>query len=289
MSALSVVAPPDLSTLRSLLAGAATPVHFLAGGTDLLIAGCPLPDTGLLVDLSRMDGMAHIATEGADIRIRAATTVVMLADHCGLRARFPALSEAAAQCGSVQIRNRATIGGNIANASPGADLLPVLLAAGARLCLLEPGGEWNVVAILDFAPAPGRLIVEVILPNAGILPRSAFVKLGVRQDLTISRLSLALLAELQDGRFGVVRLAAGAIGPKPRRLPHAESALEGRRLEPGTLRDFLSSLVVEVDNAIAGRASQLYKRRAIAGLGLDLIARISGMNPRHELFEEALA
>ena len=93
----------------------------------------------------------------------------------------------------------------------------------------------------------------------------------------------------QDGRFGAVRLAAGAIGPKPRRLQLAESALEGRSLEPATLRDFLSALAVEVDAAIAGRASQPYKRRAVAGLGLDLIARISGVSPRDQLFEEALA
>ena len=289
MITLNVVAPADLSTLRSLLAAAATPVHFLAGGTDLLIAGRLLPDTGLLVDLSRMAGMTFIAARDGEISIGPATTVAGLAAHEGLRARFPALSEAAAQCGSVQIRNRATIGGNIANASPGADLMPVLLAAGARLSLLEPDCEWNEVSLLDFAPAPGRLIVEVILPKESILPCSAFVKLGARRDLTISRLSLALLAELQDGRFGAVRLAAGAIGPKPRRLPLAERALEGRRLEPASLRDFLSALTAEVDTAIAGRASQPYKRYAIAGLGLDLIARISGISPRHELFEEALA
>lgn len=289
MSVLNIVAPADLSTLRSLLATSTKRVHFLAGGTDLLVAERLLLDTGLLVDLSRMAGMGFIAAGDGDISIGPTTTVGALAAHEGLRARFPALSEAAAQCGSVQIRNRATIGGNIANASPGADLIPVLLAAGARLSLLERDCTWSELTLLDFAPAPGRLIVEIILPSEGILPRSAFVKLGARRDLTISRLSLALLAELQDGRFGAVRLAAGAIGPKPRRLPLAERALEGRRLEPATLRDFLSALVVEVDTAIPGRASLPYKRGAVAGLGLDLIARISGVSPRDQLFEEALA
>lgn len=287
MNALAVAAPVDMAELRATLAAEAGPVHFVAGGTDLLVAGRPLLETGLLVDLACVAGMAFISTDDADVRIGGATTVAALAGDCGLRARIPALCEAAVQCGSVQIRNRATIGGNIANAAPAADLIPVLVAAGARLACIGRDGATREVALSDYVPNPGCLITEVILPGTALLPYSAFVKLGPRRDLTISRLNLAMLAEFQNSHFGTVRIAAGALGPVPLRLPLADAALGGRKLEPATLRDFLSALVAEVDAAIPGRNSQIYKRRAIAGLGLDLIAQAVGLSPRDRLFEEA--
>ncbi|MCZ8548326.1 FAD binding domain-containing protein [Mesorhizobium qingshengii] len=288
MTALAVVAPVDIAALRATLAAEAGPVRFIAGGTDMLIAGRPLAGTGLLVDLARVAGMAFISTDDADVRIGGATTVAALAADCGLRARIPALCEAAGQCGSVQIRNRATIGGNIANAAPAADLMPVLAAAGTRLALLKNDGTQYEAALCEYLPDSGHLIMEVILPGNALLPCSAFVKLGPRRDLTISRLNLAMLAEFQNSHFGTVRIAAGALGPVPLRMHLADAALGGRKLEPATLREFLSALATEVDAAIPGRNSQIYKRRAVAGLGLDLIAQAVGLSPRDRLFEEAV-
>ncbi|WP_181181795.1 FAD binding domain-containing protein [Mesorhizobium sp. B1-1-6] len=287
MNALAVATPVDLTELRATLAADAGPVRFVAGGTDMLISGRPLPETGLLVDLARVAGMAFIDSCVGDVRIGAATTVAALAADQGLRTRLAALCEAAAQCGSVQIRNRATIGGNIANAAPAADLIPVLVAAGARLALLQRDGTQCEIALGEYAQISGQLIIEVILPESCLLPRSAFVKLGSRQDMTISRLNLALLAEFRNDHFGLVRIAAGAVGPAPGRLHLAEAALAGRKLEAATLHNFISALVAEVDTAIPGRTSRLYKRRAIAGLGLDLIAQAVGLSPLDRLFEDA--
>ncbi|WFP62310.1 FAD binding domain-containing protein [Mesorhizobium sp. WSM4904] len=287
MGELSVATPIDTMELRTLLSAAAGPVNFIGGGTDMLIAGRTMPTGGLLIDLSRMAGMAFISADDGGIRIGGATTVAAIAAHRGLAMRLPALAEAAAQCGSVQIRNRATIGGNIANAAPAADLVPVLVAAKARLGCIGRDGASRELAICDYAPDRGYLIAEVILPGDGLLPCSAFVKLGPRRALSISRLNIALLAEFQDGRFGDVRIAAGALGPRPLRLPLAEAALAGSKLEHAALRAFLSALAGEVDAAIPGRNSQAYKRRAIAGLGLDLVAQALGLNPRGQLFEDA--
>ncbi|WP_455707292.1 FAD binding domain-containing protein [Mesorhizobium sp. ORM8.1] len=231
--------------------------------------------------------MGFISADGGGIRIGGATTVAAIAAHRGIAVRLPALAEAAAQCGSVQIRNRATIGGNIANAAPAADLVPTLVAAKARLACIGRDGASCELAICDYVPDRGYLIAEVILPGDGLLPYSAFVKLGPRQDLSISRLNIALLAEFQDGHFGTVRIAAGALGPRPLRLPLAEVALAGKELCSATLRDFLSALTTEVDAAIPGRNSQAYKRHAIAGLGLDLVAQALGLSPREQLFEDA--
>ncbi|MBZ9798683.1 FAD binding domain-containing protein [Mesorhizobium sp. ES1-4] len=287
MMPLAIAVPADVAELRAAIVSSMNPVRFLAGGTDMLIAGRALPEAGLLIDITRVADMAFISTDGSDICIGAATTVATVASHPGLRARLPALCNAAAQCGSVQIRNRATIGGNIANAAPAADLMPVLTVAGALLRLIGRDGMQSEILLGDYTPAHG-LITDVILPGAGLLRRSAFVKLGPREDLAISRLNLALLADFQNGCFGAVRIAAGALSHAPLILSFAEAALSGRKLEAAVLRDFLSTLAAEVDAAIPGRNSQLYKRRAIAGLGLDLIAQALGLSPRDRLFEEAV-
>lgn len=288
MNGLSVATPGSMAELRAMFMAATGPMRFIAGGTDMLIAGRPLPASGPLVDLSRTAGMAFISADDSGIRVGGATTVAAIAADIGIRSRLPALAEAAAQCGSVQIRNRATIGGNIANAAPAADLVPVLIAADARLACIGLDGGTRELAIWDYPPNSGYLIAEVILRGDGLLPNSAFVKLGPRQDLSISRLNIALLAEFEHARFGAVRVAAGALGPRPRRLPLAEEALAGRRLERDTLRGFLSALADEVDAAIPGRSSQAFKRRAIAGLGLDLVAQALGLSPRDQLFEDVV-
>jgi len=287
MTALVPTRPTDLCELAALMAGNA-PIRFIAGGTDLLLSGRRLPREGFFVDLSAVNDLAGIKTDGGDIEIGAATTVAALEVHAGLAKRFPALVQAAAECGSVQIRNRATLGGNIANAAPAADLVPVLTLAEARLRLIMPGGASAEIPLGDFRPEAGGLIVAVIVPAAGLLPRSAFVKLGPRRDLTIARLNMAAMGEFADGRFGALRLVAGSIGPRPVRLGRAEAALVGRTLAAAVLRDLMQALSEEVDAAIPWRASRNWKRQAIRGLGLDLIARLCGLSPRDPLFDEAL-
>lgn len=287
MNALVAARPADLQALAALMAESA-PVHFVAGGTDLLLSGRQLPATGTLVDLSGVDGLSGIDLRGTDIRIGGTTTVAAIEAHAGLAQRFPALAQAAAECGSAQIRNRATLGGNIANAAPAADLVPVLVLARARLRLLLPGGADDEIAVESFLPGTGALIAEVILPGPELLPRSAFAKLGPRHDLTIARISMATTAEFSDGRFGAVRLVAGALGPRPIRLVRAEFALRDQRLAPAPLRLFLDALSADVDAAISGRASHAWKRRAVRGLGLDLVARLCGLSPGDPLFDEAM-
>jgi carbon-monoxide dehydrogenase medium subunit len=284
MTTLATARPADLASLAALMAGAA-PIRFIAGGTDLLLSPRELPREGLLVDLTAVNGFAGIETGGSDIVIGGATTVAALEAHASLAARYPALVQAAAECGSVQIRNRATLAGNIANAAPAADLVPVLALAEARLRLVMPGGRRIEVALGDFHAGCGGLITQVILPGVKLLPRSTFVKLGPRRDLTISRLNMAAMAEFADGRFGTLRLVAGSLGPQPIRLARAEAALAGRPLASATLADFLAALSEEVDAAIPERASRAWKRQAIRGVGLDLVARLCGLSPRDPPFD----
>jgi carbon-monoxide dehydrogenase medium subunit len=287
LSTLVPVRPADISSLAELMA-AASPVHFVAGGTDLLIYGRQLPETGVLADLSAVARLAGIDCSGNDIRIGAATTVAAIEAHNKLATRCAVLAQAAAECGSVQIRNRATLGGNIANAAPAADLIPALTLAEARLRLMLPGGTLTEIAVDEFRASTGALIMEVVLPGSRLLPHSAFAKFGPRRDLTIARLNMAAMADFQQGQFGALRLVAGAVGPRPFRLNLAEAALADQPLAPGPLRAFLDALSEEVDTAIGGRASREWKRKAIRGVGLDLIARLCGLSPHDPLFDEVV-
>lgn len=283
MSALVAAAPPHRAALAALLAQTREPVTFIAGGTDLLVAPRALPSIGLLVDLSRTPDLAGIAVERDAIRIGAATTLAELAGDAVIRARLPALAEAAAQCGSAQIRNRATLGGNVATASPASDVTPVLACFGARFRTLARDGE-RLRTFEDLLPAaggsglaPGEAIVAAEIPLGRRLGRSAFAKLGPRDDLAIARLNLVAEAEFDGATFGEARLFAGAVAPAPRRFARAEAALAGRPFDADTAAEFDRALVAEIEAAIPGRASLAYKRRAAVGLGRDLLARLTGV------------
>ncbi len=285
--ALRAAIPADLDALRALLAEASGPICYIAGGTDLLVAPRAPPGEGLLIDISRTAGLAFVKADETTLRIGAATTFDALARDPSIRRLFGALALAAELSGCAQIRNRATIGGNVAGASPAGDLLPALQCADARFKVLGRDGAERRLAfdalILGAGRtslAPGDLVAEIEIPLAGRLSRSAFVKLGRRDDLAISRLNLTMEADFDSvtPRFGEARLVAGAIAPTPLRLESVAQTLRGRTLSGPVIRAFTRALASAIDAAIAGRASQPYKRRAVIGLGLDLLQTITGMN-----------
>jgi carbon-monoxide dehydrogenase medium subunit len=297
MTVLQGAAPRDLAGLKPLLASATGPVHYISGGTDLLVAPRALPDRGLLVDISGIGGLSYVHHDGGWLRIGATTSLAALARNETVSKVLRSLARAAEQFGSAQIRNRATIGGNVANASPAGDLLPVLKCVNAFFTVLGIDSRERhltfdelILGSGNTALTQGDLITEIAIPQSNILPLSGFVKLGRRADLTVSRLNLAMQAEYHDGlrKFGTVRLIAGAIGPVPMRLISVEDSLRGITLTTVNVRAFLESLVAAVDRAIPGRASQSYKRRAIMGLGLDLLEQVTGIAQTDKAFEDAL-
>jgi carbon-monoxide dehydrogenase medium subunit len=294
--ALRAASPADIGALRALIAKASGPLCYIAGGTDLLVAPRAPPDDGWLIDISRTAGLAFINADASALRIGATTTFAALARDSAVRRCFSALAGAAEQSGSAQIRNRATIGGNVAGASPAGDLLPALKCADARFTVLGRDGAERKLAfdalVVGHGRAslePGDLIAEIEIPLAGRLSRSAFVKLGRRDDLAISRLNLTMEADFDPATrsFGAVRLIAGALAPTPLRLESAAETLRGAELGDPLVRAFTRALFDAVDAAIPGRASRPYKRRAVIGLGLDLLEAITGVKGLDALEESA--
>lgn len=191
----------------------------LAGGTDLLVRlrrGAWEVDR--VVNLKRIEDLRGVRGEAAWTRIGALTTLAELADSAEIARRHPILLEAALQMSSPQVRNLATVGGNLCNASPAADLAPPLLCLEAELRIAGPAGE-RTLPIREFFVGPGRtalkpdeLLTEIRVPaRAG---RSAFLKFSPRSAMDLAVVNVACFAADGD-----VRVAVGAAGPTPRRVP----------------------------------------------------------------------
>jgi len=209
----------------------------LAGGTDLMVqhrmgAGVPasFPAPALLI--ARLEELRLLGREGSDLRLGAACTLAELLEHPLVPG---ALKAALAEMASPAVRNLATLGGNICNASPAADTLPFLYAAGALVELRSLSGK-RTLPITELITAPGRtilrddeLLAAVLLPE---LPTSAFFyrKVGTRRANALAKLSFLGLASISAGRIRELRCAFGAVAPTVVRRPQLEAVLIGKRL-----------------------------------------------------------
>jgi len=236
------------SRLIEALAALAAPggATVLAGGTDLMLAlgNGRVKPAERLVNIRRVVGLEAIKSEGDRLSIGALVTVSTLLADPLIAAHAPLLKTAAAHFASEQIRNAATVGGNLGNASPAADLATPLLALDAKVVLARLEGDgisMRWLPLSEFFTGPGstarenaELIVaaEVAKAVPGTVQR--FYKGGTREGLDISSISIAFAARRgDDGRWHDVRLALGAVAPKPIRATAAEAVLEGAALDAG--------------------------------------------------------
>jgi CO/xanthine dehydrogenase FAD-binding subunit len=211
--------PESLAELLALMRRHGPDARLLAGGTDLLVhlrKGSAFPS--VIVDLKRVSELRADITEIAGrIRIGARAVMTDLIENILLRAHFPALLEAAQVVGSVQIRNRATLPGNVCNASPAADTAPPLLAHGAILNLVSDSGSRQVPLNEFFAGpgrtalAPGEIVESIDLPLPTRPTGGAFGRLTRRHGVDLAIVSVCCVAH----ESGEVRFAFGAVGPRP--------------------------------------------------------------------------
>ena len=210
----------------------------VAGCTDLMVAPASkrAAVTGVL-DLLAIPELRGIRELDDRVEIGATVTFSEIAASPVVGRLFPALADAARQIGGWQIQNRATLGGNIANASPAGDALPVLLALGASLVIAGAGGEREIdysrfhVGYRRTALERGELIARVRLPGPPAGSRQAFRKVGTRQAQAISKVAVAVCGLVREGRVAALRLGAASVAATPVRLEVAESAAVGRPLE----------------------------------------------------------
>jgi CO/xanthine dehydrogenase FAD-binding subunit len=245
----------------------------LAGGTDFYPArvGQPLDDD--VLDITAVAGLREIADQGDRWTIGALLTWTDLL-RADLPACFDGLKAAAREVGGVQVQNAGTIVGNVCNASPAADGVPVLMALGGAVELASMAGRRSlpidefIVGNRTTRRRPDELVTGISIPKPGPDAASAFVKLGARRYLVISIVSAALLIEPLAGEVLGARVAVGSCAPVARRLPALEAALRGRPLD-GTLAEAVDDK--DMHDALSPiddvRGSADY-RRAAAGIAL---------------------
>lgn len=245
----------------------------VAGGTDWTIArraNVWLWDNPVL-DLSGLDELKSIEQKENQTVVGALVTMTELELSPLVQERHRALSMAAGSVGSEQIRNSATVGGNVANASPAGDTPPALASLDAVVRLSSTEGT-REMAILDFftgrsasARKPHELVTALVLPVASDRI-SSFAKVGSRRELTISRLNLAASVRVAGDSFVEPRVCMGTLGMAARRSLGAEEALCA-----GSLEAFTTALQLAIDEAISGRSTAPYKKSAVRALAEDVM------------------
>ncbi|HSN32723.1 MAG TPA: xanthine dehydrogenase family protein subunit M [Ideonella sp.] len=252
----------------------------LAGGTDLMPQGqagrVRLATT--LLNIRRVEGLDAIALDGDVLVLGALATITALREHPLVRAHAPLLAEAANHFASEQIRNAATLGGNLCNASPAGDMLPALLALDAEVELAALSNQGAVTTrrlpLDGFFTGPGRtqrepheLLTAVRVPLGAAGRVTRWHKAGTRPALDISTIAIAFAARRDAaGCLHDVRLALGAVAPTPLRAKAAEALLEGQR-PGGALAEKAAQAAADAAHPIDDvRASAWYRRELVRNM-----------------------
>jgi len=265
--------PRSIEDCLKLLAERGPEAKLVAGGTDLL----PQMKNGLIkpaavIDLSGVADLRVLRREdGAGLRVGASVAAREIELDPYTRSTYPALAESGALVGSVQIRNLATVGGNLCNAAPSADMAPPLLALDAEAIIAGPRGRRRV-PMADFFTgvrrtvlAPDELLLELIVPAPGPRSGGQYLRHTPRRELDIAVVGVASQITLSDGVCRKARIALAAVAPTPIRATAAERALEGQPLTAQQIAR-AAQLAVEAARPISDQRGSADFRRHLVGV-----------------------
>ena len=226
-----------------------------------------------IVDLKHVPGLSGIRENGdGSITIGALTTMYAIETSTLLKKKYPFLSQSAAEVGSIQIRNRATIGGNTANSSPSADTAPALIALGATAKIAGAAGE-RTVSIEEFFRGPGQnvmsadeILTEVTIPKTGPQLVGDYIKFSPRDMMDLAYIGVAVVYNLAaDRKCSGIRIVLGAVAPTPIRAKNSEALLEGKVLTE-ELAEQVGAEAAKESKPISDVRSSADYRRAMVGV-----------------------
>lgn len=275
MNRFQFVQPRALDEVAALLTAHGSAASVLAGGTDLLVEMREhLRHPTLVVDIKRLPGLQRLACDPVHgLAFGATTTAREIECNAAVARHYPGLIHAVRELGSIQVRNRATVIGNICRASPSADTPPPLIAAGARVHIAGPAGAREVL-LEDFFTGPGRTVLapgEIVLavhaPAPAARSTSIYLKLGRRKAMELATVGVAVSLSLHaDGTCAALAIVLGAVAPTPIRAREAEASLIGRRPDAASI-DAAAALAMAAARPISNvRASAAYRRDMTAVL-----------------------
>jgi carbon-monoxide dehydrogenase medium subunit len=270
----------------TLLAKEKGSAYVLAGGTDLLVrlrTGFIEPD--LVVDIKKIASTRNVQSTGGGFKIGSAVTCAELGENAKLTKAWPGVVEAANLIGSKQVQGRCTVAGNLCNASPAADSVPALVAAGAKANIVGPKGK-RTIPVEQVTVAPGRtslkkgeIIESISLPKRAPRSGDAYLRFIPRTEMDIAVVGVGVSVTLDaKGVVTAARVALGAVAPTVLLVPEAAKALIGTKMDKAALdnmakacsaacrpiddkrgtRDFR----IKVAGVLARRAAQIARKRA---------------------------
>ena len=283
-------APRSVEDAVAALAGQ-TGAHVLAGGTDLLVRlRSEMIEPEMIVDIKRIAGMREITPEGGGWRIGAGVSGAEMNEHAGLVASWPGVVEAAGLIGSTQIQGRATLAGNLCNASPAADTVPAMVAAWAVVRIAGPYGIRDM-EVLDIIEGPGRTVLgkgefvaSIFLPPRPARSGDCYLRFIPRTEMDIAVVGCGLSLSLDEaGRVTTARVALGAVGPKVILVDAAAAAITGRMLDEAALAD-LAAACSAAATPIDDKRGTVDFRRHVSGV---LARRAAGIAAKRAKGETA--
>jgi len=273
MVAVTYHAPTSVDEAVALLASSDLPSKVMAGGTDLIIQMQKLVgDARLIVDLKKIEGMQTVSIDSDALRLGPSLCCAKLTRREDVKAMFPGLVEAAYLIGSSQVQGRASVGGNLCNASPAADTIPALMANRAVCHIAGPGGERSV-PVEDFVTGVGRnclvageILTQIELPRPSARTSDAYLRFIPRTEMDIAVASAgASITVDEDGICRDARLAIGAVAPTAIIVDAASDLLIGKSVTEETLAA-VSEAASSASQPISDRRGTAEFRRHVVGV-----------------------
>lgn len=266
--------PKSLTEFVELMKTHRKDTTLVAGGTNLIPEirdGVKTPK--VLVDVGDLEGLSGIELDEGAVSIGAAATMTEIAGSPIVREHIPILAKAASEIGNVLTRNRATIGGNLANASPCADTAPPLLALEAVVHITDGGGVARTVPVEKFflgykltRLAPGDVMTRISIPLPTAGTRGGHTKLGLRKSASICVSSVALTLLRENDHIAKARVAFGSVAPQPIRAYNLEGYLEGKPVNETVLAECEQILEKEIVPISDIRGTASYRQAATGAI-----------------------
>lgn len=273
--------PTCIEELSSALASATDETRLIAGGTDLIIKMNQMTtNIDHLITLNHVQEMSQIFMEKDHLYIGGNLTFDELENDALVNEYIPALAAAASMVGSPQIRNRATIAGNVANASPCGDSIAPMMIYDAQVQILNGAGQISEKPIEEVVIGPevnslqsNEVITGFHIPIKPSAFISHFVKLGAKKTVTIAKINMAVGFEIDKVTNTIMtpRVAMGAVGRTAKRFPEIEAIIDQQLISQNLKLKFSAALSAAIEKAIGDRPSMPYKREAVKGLADDIL------------------
>jgi aerobic carbon-monoxide dehydrogenase medium subunit len=272
--------PVTLKDAVALLQQHSERVSLLAGGTDLLVEIKEhIRSPEHIINLKKIPGLDYVMyDETAGLRFGALTTIRSLEISPVVSKKYPGLAQALREIASVQIRNRATVGGNICRSSPSADTLPPLIADGARVTIFGPHGERQLL-LEDFFTGPGKnqliageILVEISVPAPPPHTGQVYMKHGRRKAMELATVGVAVTLTLNADICEAVRIVLGAVAATPIRARKAEEMIRGKPITPESFPAVAATAMLEARAIDDVRSSAAYRKeivRVLTGRALE--------------------